>query len=82
MKTTAFSLLLAAGVATAIPLKTRASGVQGFDISGYQGDVDFSGAYDSGARFVMIKVRASSLRPVRLLLMLIGSGDGGYHLHR
>ena len=30
--------------------------VQGFDISAYQTDVDFSGAYSSGARFVIIKV--------------------------
>ncbi|OJJ08285.1 hypothetical protein ASPVEDRAFT_89510 [Aspergillus versicolor CBS 583.65] len=29
--------------------------VQGFDISHYQPDVDYSGAYASGARFVMIK---------------------------
>lgn len=31
--------------------------VDGFDISGYQESVDFAGAYKSGARFVMIKVR-------------------------
>jgi hypothetical protein len=30
--------------------------VQGFDISHYQETVDYQGAYDSGARFVMIKV--------------------------
>ncbi|KAF5012743.1 hypothetical protein F66182_15241 [Fusarium sp. NRRL 66182] len=29
--------------------------VQGFDISSYQPSVDFSAAYDSGARFVIIK---------------------------
>ncbi|KAL4772482.1 glycoside hydrolase superfamily [Aspergillus nidulans var. acristatus] len=29
--------------------------VQGFDISHYQETVDYQGAYDSGARFVMIK---------------------------
>lgn len=56
MKNTAISILLAAGVASARPLEARASGVQGFDISGYQEDVDFAGAYASGARFVMIKV--------------------------
>lgn len=56
MKNTAISLLFAAGVASARPLEARASGVQGFDISSYQGDVDFAGAYASGARFVMIKV--------------------------
>jgi GH25 family lysozyme M1 (1,4-beta-N-acetylmuramidase) len=50
MKTTILSLLVAAGV-------TQAS-VQGFDISNYQGDVNFAGAYSSGARFVMIKVSA------------------------
>ncbi|OQE31504.1 hypothetical protein PENSTE_c001G05050 [Penicillium steckii] len=56
---TAASLLLAAGLgATALPsapLEARASGVQGFDISGYQSNVDFAGAYKDGARFVMIK---------------------------
>lgn len=31
--------------------------VQGFDISGYQGTVDFTAAYNSGARFVIIKVK-------------------------
>lgn len=56
MKTAVTALLLAAGVANASPLKARSSGVQGFDISHYQADVDFSGAYGSGARFVMIKV--------------------------
>lgn len=30
--------------------------VQGFDISHYQPNVDFKGAYSSGARFVIIKV--------------------------
>jgi GH25 family lysozyme M1 (1,4-beta-N-acetylmuramidase) len=34
--------------------------VQGFDISNWQPNVDYQGAYDSGARFVMIKVRPSS----------------------
>ncbi|CAL5869899.1 uncharacterized protein PFLUO_LOCUS4132 [Penicillium psychrofluorescens] len=55
MKTTVGSLLLSAGIATANPLAPRSSGVQGFDISSYQGTVDFSGAYSSGARFVIIK---------------------------
>jgi len=54
MKITALPLLLA--VASASPLEARASGVQGFDISSYQGTVDFAGAYGAGARFVMIKV--------------------------
>lgn len=57
MKAIAASILLVAGV-SACPLKSRSGGVQGFDISSYQGDVDFYGAYNAGARFVMIKVRA------------------------
>lgn len=56
MKTATLSLVLAAGAASANPLESRASGVQGFDISSYQGTVDFSGAYNAGARFVIIKV--------------------------
>ena len=50
MKTAiALSIALVAGTA-------HAAGVQGFDISSYQGTVDFAGAYTSGARFVIIKV--------------------------
>ncbi len=45
---TAIALLAAAGAAHA--------SVQGFDISGYQGTVNFAGAHASGARFVIIKV--------------------------
>jgi len=56
MKLMVFSLLVAAGAAHATPLEPRASGVQGFDISSYQGSVDFSAAYAAGARFVIIKV--------------------------
>lgn len=33
--------------------------VQGFDISHYQSSVDFKAAYNSGARFVIIKVSFS-----------------------
>ncbi|KAJ5994602.1 hypothetical protein N7451_010326 [Penicillium sp. IBT 35674x] len=55
MKVTVFSLFIAAGAAHAAPLEPRASGVQGFDISSYQGSVDFSAAYAAGARFVIIK---------------------------
>jgi GH25 family lysozyme M1 (1,4-beta-N-acetylmuramidase) len=54
MKITILPLLFSA--ASAIPLEARTSGVQGFDISSYQGTVDFAGAYGAGARFVMIKV--------------------------
>lgn len=32
--------------------------VQGFDISHYQSNVNFAGAYAAGARFVIIKVRS------------------------
>ncbi|KAJ6105121.1 hypothetical protein N7523_010195 [Penicillium sp. IBT 18751x] len=55
MKTATLCLFLTAGAASARPLESRASGVQGFDISGYQSTVDFSSAYSAGARFVMIK---------------------------
>lgn len=37
------------------PVEKRAT-VQGFDISHYQSNVNFQGAYNSGARFVIIKV--------------------------
>ncbi|KAL9124289.1 MAG: hypothetical protein Q9217_006368 [Psora testacea] len=49
-------LLLAFTLTSAAPaaLEKRAT-VQGFDISHYQGTVNFKGAYDSGARFVIIK---------------------------
>ncbi|KAL2054842.1 hypothetical protein ABVK25_004664 [Lepraria finkii] len=40
--------------ATPAPLERRAT-VQGFDISHYQPTVNFQGAYNSGARFVIIK---------------------------
>ncbi|KAL2847743.1 glycoside hydrolase superfamily [Aspergillus pseudoustus] len=43
----AISLLALPGMAYAA--------VQGFDISNYQANVNYQGAYDSGARFVMIK---------------------------
>lgn len=41
-------------------LEKRAT-VQGFDISHYQANVNFGGAYSSGARFVIIKVVLSCL---------------------
>lgn len=59
MKTAIFSLLVVAGVAQA--------SVQGFDISNYQGNVNFAGAYSSGARFVMIKVRARNRRRIAVV---------------
>ncbi|KAH8703118.1 glycoside hydrolase family 25 protein [Talaromyces proteolyticus] len=36
-------------------LGVASASVQGFDISNYQGNIDWSGAYNSGARFVIIK---------------------------
>lgn len=47
MKATLSLLPIAFGVAQAY--------IQGFDISHYQGTIDFAGAYSDGARFVIIK---------------------------
>lgn len=55
MKTILFASLLALAFTDAAPLEKRDT-VQGFDISHYQGTVNFNGAYSSGARFVIIKV--------------------------
>lgn len=62
MKLSLSTLLATATLTTALPaaapasdLETRAGTVQGFDISHYQGTVNFKGAYASGARFVIIK---------------------------
>lgn len=53
----------AAGLASAAPagLKARSGGPQGFDISSYQGTVDFQAAYNDGARFVIIKVSVPAI---------------------
>lgn len=58
MKLSAITLGATATLAVAAPasLEERASTVQGFDISSYQPNVDFKGAYANGARFVIIKV--------------------------
>jgi GH25 family lysozyme M1 (1,4-beta-N-acetylmuramidase) len=59
MKVSALSIALALSIASAAPVTTleeRISRVQGFDISNYQHTVDFQAAYNSGARFVIIKV--------------------------
>lgn len=45
--------------------------VQGFDISHYQPNVDYAGAYASGARFVIIKV----VPTLFFTLLPIGSTD-------
>lgn len=71
MKLSTVSIAVALGIASAAPtatLEERISSVQGFDISDYQktictstpcpaGTVDILGAYKSGARFVIIRVR-------------------------
>ena len=62
MKLTIVSIA-ALGIVSAAPtaaLEERISSVQGFDISSHQPTVNFSGAYSSGARFVIIKVRPHS----------------------
>lgn len=42
---------------------TTQAEVQGFDISHYQPNVNFRGAYSAGARFVIIKVKPISPVP-------------------
>lgn len=64
-----FAILLASCLATTtanpISLDSRADRptVQGFDISHYQTNVDFVGAYEAGARFVIIKVPIHPSQP-------------------
>lgn len=57
------AVVLCPAVALAFPAEPleKRSTVQGFDISHYQGTVDFKGAYNSGARFVIIKVDTDRL---------------------
>lgn len=53
-------ILLVLPYTNASPANTvKRTTVQGFDISHYQGTVDFASAYSSGARFVIIKVKTS-----------------------
>ena len=56
MKLSAIIPLVAVSLVSAAPIEKRISGVRGFDISHYQGTVDFKSAFSSGARFVIIKV--------------------------
>jgi len=57
MKLSTVSFLFALGLVNGAPANVeKRSTVQGFDISNYQGAVNFAGAYSSGARFVIIKV--------------------------
>ncbi|BDD55459.1 hypothetical protein MPDQ_003450 [Monascus purpureus] len=46
---------LSAAIVSASLLGVASATIQGFDISNYQGSVDFASAYKSGARFVIIK---------------------------
>ena len=68
MKLSALYLAAALGLGSSTPIPSdeaasevekRATGIQGFDISHYQTSVNFAGAYASGARFVIIKVKAN-----------------------
>jgi GH25 family lysozyme M1 (1,4-beta-N-acetylmuramidase) len=65
MKLSAISAIVAAaGLVSAAPaedLEKRTGTVQGFDISNYQGTIDFAAAYKAGARFVIIKVGDSTV---------------------
>ena len=59
MKVSALSVALTLCAASATPitiLEERVPSVQGFDISNFQHTVGFQAAYNSGARFVIIKV--------------------------
>lgn len=50
------AMKLSAAIVSASLLGIASATIQGFDISNYQGSVDFASAYKSGARFVIIKV--------------------------
>lgn len=50
------SIVSALAASSALVGAASAATVQGFDISSYQGSIDFASAYSSGARFVIIKV--------------------------
>lgn len=70
MKLDASLLTSGAGLALrSAHLAGRASNgtVQGFDISSYQPNVDFGSAYNSGARFVIIKVCRNTTRLSHIL---------------
>jgi GH25 family lysozyme M1 (1,4-beta-N-acetylmuramidase) len=60
MKFTFACLIATIGLSVAAPAESspeaRSGTVQGFDISDYQTNVNFGAAYQSGARFVIIKV--------------------------
>lgn len=64
----AFTLCQAVALALPSPNLEERATVQGFDISHYQANVNFQAAYNSGARFVIIKVLPTAPQPVRLWL--------------
>jgi GH25 family lysozyme M1 (1,4-beta-N-acetylmuramidase) len=68
------SVFSALAASSALVGAASAATVQGFDISSYQGSVDFASAYSSGARFVIIKV--SALLNNFMLVVFLTTGIG------
>lgn len=62
MKVILLASVFSLSLTLALPSKeiTKRSSVKGFDVSGYQPNVDFKAAYDGGLRFVMIKATEST----------------------
>ena len=96
MKLLALPFILTLALTEATPANIeRRDTVQGFDISHYQTTVNFQGAYNSGARFVIIKVsiqvqlpypRTSSLSIIKTPKSKLTSppptGNRRHNLHR
>jgi len=74
-------------VITALTAAASAA-VPGFDVSHWQGTVNFAGAYSSGARFVVIKAtEGSTYKDPNFSANYIGATNaglirGGYHFAR
>lgn len=78
----AAGLLALVGSAGATPIEQRAASVKGFDISNHQKSVDFNKAYKDGARFVIMKVRATIDETIwSRHHQPDSSGSGGHDLH-
>ena len=62
MKTVLLASIFSLPFALPLPQKELAkrSSVKGFDVSGYQPNVDFTSAYEGGLRFVLIKATEST----------------------
>jgi GH25 family lysozyme M1 (1,4-beta-N-acetylmuramidase) len=75
MKYTVALIAAAFGLVSAKPsrLDTR-SNPQGFDVSAWQGNVDWAKAKADGASFAIVKVLASSLSHVLSLTVITGYG--------